>query len=593
VRSPFAQGFQAHVIAKGANDACTAGSYGLRTGSTGGLEFFVYGPAGQVLVSPETEQTVFDNRWHFITGTFDRNTVRLFVDGVEVGSGTSGSAAFSIAYSAPDQRLAIGSYPAPVCNFSCAGEIDQPGIWSGALTASEVAQRFQVLNVPFTTETALTTAPAGSSHVGDPVLLRADVMANAGTAPTGSVEFFDGTASLGIVPLVSGRAELTVTTFTEGEHTLAALYSPLGFFELSGSLPVTHTVLPATPTDTVPPAVTVPEPMTAEATSAAGAIVTFTATAVDDIDGALTPTCSPASGATFPLGATTVTCSATDAAGNTGTASFAVTVVDTTPPALTVPAPIAATASGPAGTAVTFTASAVDLVDGAVVPACVPASGSVFPLGPTTVTCTATDSRSNSASKSFTVTVTLVDTTPPVVDVPADITAEATGVAGAVVAFTAIAVDNSDGPLTPACSPASGAMFPLGASTVTCSATDSHGNTGTASFKVKVTDTTPPTAPAWLPVTDLTAKTATLNWTAAEHAVGAPTYRIYEQIRKQSGPATWQLLAADLPGTSFTPSEFKQRNFEHVFYIVAVDAAGNPSGPSGELVVQLPKASGR
>src|SRR5262249_47660719 len=46
----------------------------------------------------------------------------------------------------------------------------------------------------------------------------------------------------------------------------------------------------------------------------------------DAVDGSLQPTCTPPSGSTFAPGATTVTCHATDAAGNTGDASFTVTV---------------------------------------------------------------------------------------------------------------------------------------------------------------------------------------------------------------------------------------------------------------------------
>jgi hypothetical protein len=49
--------------------------------------------------------------------------------------------------------------------------------------------------------------------------------------------------------------------------------------------------------------------------------VTYTLTAQDDVDGLVRVTCLPRSGAVFGLGRTTVTCSATDASGNTGTAS--------------------------------------------------------------------------------------------------------------------------------------------------------------------------------------------------------------------------------------------------------------------------------
>lgn len=78
--------------------------------------------------------------------------------------------------------------------------------------------------------------------------------------------------------------------------------------------------------DAEPPVVTVPEGVEAEATSPRGARVEWTATAHDETDGDLPVTCSPESGSRLPLGPTRVTCSATDAAGNTGTASFVVTV---------------------------------------------------------------------------------------------------------------------------------------------------------------------------------------------------------------------------------------------------------------------------
>ena len=67
-------------------------------------------------------------------------------------------------------------------------------------------------------------------------------------------------------------------------------------------------------------------------TSASGAIVQYNVTAVDDFDGPVAADSSPPSGSTFPLGNTTVTCTATDQAGNTANAEFVVTVQDTTPP---------------------------------------------------------------------------------------------------------------------------------------------------------------------------------------------------------------------------------------------------------------------
>jgi uncharacterized protein (DUF697 family) len=107
----------------------------------------------------------------------------------------------------------------------------------------------------------------------------------------------------------------------------------------------------------------------------------------------------------FALGTTSVTCTASDAAGNRSSASFTVTVVDTTPPTLTLPAAITATATSASGAVVTYSASATDPVDGSIVPVCTPASGSTFALGMTTVSCTATDAHGNKATGSFQVQV--------------------------------------------------------------------------------------------------------------------------------------------------------------------------------------------
>jgi hypothetical protein len=85
--------------------------------------------------------------------------------------------------------------------------------------------------------------------------------------------------------------------------------------------------------DTTPPTLTVPGSLVIEATSPGGAVVNYPSPGVsDDQDPAPAVACSPASGGSFLLGASTVTCTATDAAGNTASASFTVTVRDSTPP---------------------------------------------------------------------------------------------------------------------------------------------------------------------------------------------------------------------------------------------------------------------
>jgi HYR domain/Bacterial Ig-like domain (group 3)/FIMAH domain len=237
--------------------------------------------------------------------------------------------------------------------------------------------------------------------------------------------------------------------------------------------------------DKTAPTVTAPANITTEATSAAGATVTYsTATAVDTVDGPLPAVCTPASGSVFPLGPTTVSCSATDTAGNTGTASFTVTVLDTTAPAVTVPTSIVAEATSPAGAAVTFTATATDTVDGPLPVTCTRAPGSTFPLGPTTVTCSAVDTAGNTGMSSFTVTVQ--DTTAPVYGSAPNVTADATSPAGAVVTYSTPSASDAVGVVSNSCVPASGASFPIGTTTVTCHAADAAGNIATTTFTVTV-----------------------------------------------------------------------------------------------------------
>ena len=240
--------------------------------------------------------------------------------------------------------------------------------------------------------------------------------------------------------------------------------------------------------DTTPPDITVPVAelnMTLEAVSPAGNVVNFHVTISDAVDPAPALTITPASGSTFPLGATTVTLTGTDAAGNTATKTLKVTIKDTIAPHLTPPDNITAEATSAAGAVVDFTATATDTGDAHPAVTSVPASGSVFPLGTTVVTVTATDASGNIATGTFNVWVR--DTTWPTLAKPDDITAEATGPGGAHVSWADIvATDAVDGNITAVCTPASGSLFALGETTVNVVAMDAHGNSNATTFKVKV-----------------------------------------------------------------------------------------------------------
>jgi hypothetical protein len=239
------------------------------------------------------------------------------------------------------------------------------------------------------------------------------------------------------------------------------------------------------------PVLSLPAPIVKEATSAAGAVITYQASADDVVSGLITPSCSPASGSTFLLGTTTVNCLAADPSGNKAQGSFSVTVQDNTKPDLKVPANITSEATGKDGAAVSYATTATDIVDGAVAVSCDFRSGTIFPLGETTVMCSAIDTAGNKAQDSF--TITMQDTTEPSLILPANIPpTEATGPSGAAVDYTASAEDIVDGAMSPSCSVKSGATFPVGTTTVSCVASDAHGNTTQGSFNVTVTDTTPP-----------------------------------------------------------------------------------------------------
>ena len=235
--------------------------------------------------------------------------------------------------------------------------------------------------------------------------------------------------------------------------------------------------------DTEPPSITVPANITkSNDPGLASAVATYTPTVSDNAPG-VTAACSPPSGTAFPLGTTTVNCTATDGAGNTASKSFQVTVNDTEPPSITVPADITkSTDPGLATAVVTYAPTAADNAPGVTV-SCLPPSGTAFAIGTTTVNCTATDGSGNTASGSFLVTV--VDTEPPSLTVPANMTVNATSPSGAVVPFVTTATDNAPG-VTKACIPPSGSTFAIGTTTVNCTATDASSNTTSKSFQITV-----------------------------------------------------------------------------------------------------------
>jgi hypothetical protein len=155
-----------------------------------------------------------------------------------------------------------------------------------------------------------------------------------------------------------------------------------------------------------------------EATGPAGAAVTLDASGSTDpdpgdllsyqwVDVATGAVIGTSVSITLPvsIGAHVFSVTVTDSHGAAATASVRISVQDTTPPALTLPTGVNVPSTTPFSALVTFAASAVDLVDGPVPIACLPASGTQFPIGTTQVLCSATDLHGNAATGAFNVTV--------------------------------------------------------------------------------------------------------------------------------------------------------------------------------------------
>ena len=268
---------------------------------------------------------------------------------------------------------------------------------------------------------------------------------------------------------------MPVIVIGDANHTLA-----FNSTDKAGNTELPHLIFVAI--DTTPPVITVPSDVIKEASGPLTRAAHGTVTAIDAIDGPVTVT----SNATvrYPVGTTVIQYSAVDLAGNAASAFQHVTITDTTPPSLQLPAQITGEATGPSGATVTFSVSATDLVDGTDPVTCDSVSGSTFPLGATTVNCSSTNKAGNTGTGSFDITVQ--DTLPPTLSLPSSITVSATSASGAPVTYAVTATDLVDGSVTPTCTPTSGSAFQIGTTTVSCSATDAHGNKAIGSFIVTV-----------------------------------------------------------------------------------------------------------
>lgn len=186
----------------------------------------------------------------------------------------------------------------------------------------------------------------------------------------------------------------------------------------------------------------------------------------------------------LPVGVTEVTYTAIDKYGNVSTCAFSVTVTDNIAPVFSnCPPDITLEATNSCQAPVSWAPpTASDNCSASMSASHAP--GTVFAIGTTTVTYTATDPAGNSTTCSFNVLVR--DTTAPVITgCLSDISITSQGCDGVATWTTPGTSDNCSATLSSTHEP--GSTFPLGSTTVTYTSTDPAGNKSNCSFKVIVT----------------------------------------------------------------------------------------------------------
>ncbi|HEX8433879.1 HYR domain-containing protein [Archangium sp.] len=230
-----------------------------------------------------------------------------------------------------------------------------------------------------------------------PVALCRDVTVNANASCQGRATVNDGSYDPDNGPSPLSVTEAPDASFGLGTHPVTVTAHD---GEASAQCIGNVTVV-----DNTRPAIDCPASQVLETCSLSGAPATFAASATD-FCGEAPVSCSYASGSTFPVGETGVTCNAKDSSGNTAVCRFQVEVRgDITPPVLGCPtAPVVVNACTSGGTAANFDVWATDNC-GEVPVSCSHASGSDFESGETVVSCSAQDAFGNLSTCEFLVSV--------------------------------------------------------------------------------------------------------------------------------------------------------------------------------------------
>jgi len=256
--------------------------------------------------------------------------------------------------------------------------------------------------------------------------------------------------------------------------------------ESGNSASATQTV---TIVDTKKPGLSIPQDQTVEASSLEGTLVEIGQAWAHDITGISSIVHDAPD--VFPLGSTLIAWTATDNHDNTTIAYQRITVVDTITPTIISPQDIVAEVIDPTMNYIGL--GELSASDSVGIESVTNDKPITFSFGSTTITWTVTDTSGNISQA--TQIVTLVDTTDPEIIAPSDIIAEATDLSGTMIELGEATAHDVMGITSVTEYPPR--FFVLGETTVTWTATDTSGNSASATQTVTIVDTTSPiiTAP--------------------------------------------------------------------------------------------------
>jgi hypothetical protein len=272
--------------------------------------------------------------------------------GVIASVGTAGAGGTGITLTAPLKRAHPSATAIGKSGMSLTESRSHFGLWS--MMAAPLIAGTDVVNIA-DENVAIVSDRDVLAVDQDPLGVQAAVVSNDGSHWTlkkplsggdTAIALFNAGASAwsgATVPLDAGTTYLAKDLWTK------AVAGVRGGDAVAGIPAHATTLLRLT---TAGPRIAAPSgPLTAQATEPTGIPVSFDTSGTDAFGTALAPDCAPASGATFPIGPTHVTCVATDAAGRTASASFEVDVLPPPHPLEvggTVPATLSLTLGAPA-----------------------------------------------------------------------------------------------------------------------------------------------------------------------------------------------------------------------------------------------------